>query len=59
MVSINEIRSERGLPPAPWGDAPWLPLQWERTDMPRQDEMPRTGRNRPPEQDTPIDDVNT
>lgn len=59
VVSINEIRSERGLPPAPWGDAPWLPLQWERTDMPRQDEMPRTGRNRPPEQDTPVDDVNT
>jgi hypothetical protein len=54
VVSINEIRSERGLPPAPWGDVPWLPLQWERTDMPRQSEMPRTGRNRPPE-DTPVD----
>jgi HK97 family phage portal protein len=54
VVSINEIRSERGLPPAPWGDVPWLPLQWERTDMPRQSELPHTGRNRPPE-DTPVD----
>jgi HK97 family phage portal protein len=54
VVSINEIRSERGLPPAPWGDVPWLPLQWERTDMPRQTELPHTGRNRPPE-DTPVD----
>jgi HK97 family phage portal protein len=55
VVSINEVRSERGLPPVPWGDVPWLPLQWERTDMPRRCEMPHTGRNRPPE-DTAIDD---
>jgi hypothetical protein len=49
VVSINEVRSERGLPPVPWGDVPVLPLQWERTDMPRPSEMPHTGRNRPPE----------
>src|SRR5579859_7255499 len=57
VVSINEIRSERGLPPVPWGDVPWLPLQWERTDMPRKCEMPHTGRNRPPE-DTPVNEEN-
>jgi HK97 family phage portal protein len=49
VVSINEVRGERGLPPVSWGDVPWLPLQWERTDMPRQDESPHTGRNRPPD----------
>jgi HK97 family phage portal protein len=48
VVSINEVRSERGLPPVPWGDVPWLPLQWERTDMPRRTEAPGTGRNREP-----------
>lgn len=47
VVTINEVRSERGLPPVPWGDVPWLPLQWERTDMARQPEAPHTGRNRP------------
>ena len=26
VVTINEIRAERGLPPVPWGDVPWLPL---------------------------------
>jgi HK97 family phage portal protein len=25
VVTINEVRGERGLPPVPWGDAPWLP----------------------------------
>ncbi|HWG41752.1 MAG TPA: phage portal protein [Gemmataceae bacterium] len=32
VVSINEIRSERGLPPVPWGEVPWLPLRWARTN---------------------------
>jgi HK97 family phage portal protein len=36
VVSINEVRSERGLPPVPWGDTPWLPLLWAPTDQPRQ-----------------------
>jgi hypothetical protein len=26
VVTINKVRSERGLPPMPWGDVPWLPL---------------------------------
>ena len=25
VVTINEVRSEQGLPPVSWGDAPWLP----------------------------------
>jgi len=56
VVSINEVRSERGLPPVPWGDVPWLPLQWERTDMPRRAELPNTGRNRSPQPDTSMED---
>lgn len=28
VVSINEVRQERGLPPVPWGDTPWLPTTW-------------------------------
>src|SRR5262249_28847232 len=28
IVTINEERGERGLPPVPWGDAPWLPMSW-------------------------------
>ncbi len=34
-VSVNEVRSERGLPPAPWGNVPWLPQRWVPTDVPR------------------------
>jgi HK97 family phage portal protein len=25
VVTINEVRGERGLPPVSWGDQPWLP----------------------------------
>ena len=25
VVTINEIRSEQGLAPVPWGDTPWVP----------------------------------
>jgi HK97 family phage portal protein len=25
IVTINEVRGQRGLPPVPWGDAPWVP----------------------------------
>ncbi len=35
VVSINEIRSGRGLPPMPWGQVPWLPQRWLPTDVPR------------------------
>jgi HK97 family phage portal protein len=50
VVTINEIRADRGLPPVPWGNAPWLPLQWAPTDYERrEDYAPRTGRNRDPD----------
>jgi HK97 family phage portal protein len=35
VVSINEVRSERGLPPVPWGNVPWLPDRWLPTDQQR------------------------
>jgi HK97 family phage portal protein len=50
IVTVNEARSAKGLPVVPWGDVPWLPLLWERTDFPRRgDEAPRSGRNREPD----------
>jgi len=35
VLSINEVRSGRGLPPVPWGDDPWLPVRWAPTTQPR------------------------
>jgi HK97 family phage portal protein len=35
VVSINEVRGGRGLPPVPWGNLPWLPTRWAPTDVPR------------------------
>ena len=32
VTTINEVRGSQGLAPVPWGDAPWLPRQWARTD---------------------------
>lgn len=48
--TVNEIRNDRGDDPVPWGDVPWLPLQWARTDFAgRADEStPHVGRNRKP-----------
>jgi hypothetical protein len=34
VVTINEVRGAQGLEPVPWGDAPWLPRQWEQTNAP-------------------------
>ena len=34
VVTINEVRGEQGLPPVPWGDAPWLPRLWAQTNDP-------------------------
>ena len=31
IVTINEVRQDRGLPPVAWGDTPWLPLNWAPT----------------------------
>jgi hypothetical protein len=30
--SINQVRSDRGLPPVSWGDVPWMPVSRVRTD---------------------------
>jgi HK97 family phage portal protein len=49
IVTINEIRQNRGLPPVPWGSTPWLPLQWAPTDYDRAAAMPSAGRNAKPE----------
>jgi HK97 family phage portal protein len=35
VISINELRGERGLPSAPWGEVPWLPIRWLPTNEPR------------------------
>jgi HK97 family phage portal protein len=49
VVTINEVRGEQGLEPVPWGDVPWLPLQWARTDYAGRAEwpLPEIERNRP------------
>jgi len=49
VVTINEIRQERGLPPVPWGETPWLPLHWAPSDFHRDDLMVNGGRNRQPD----------
>jgi HK97 family phage portal protein len=47
VVTINEMRGERGLAPVPWGETPWLPLNWAPSDFERRpDDAPDTGRNR-------------
>jgi HK97 family phage portal protein len=33
IVSINEVRQDRGLAPVPWGETPWLPLNWAPSDF--------------------------
>jgi HK97 family phage portal protein len=35
VLTVNEVRGEQGLPPVPWGDSPWLPVNWSQTDQPR------------------------
>jgi len=46
VVTINEVRQERGLPPVEWGQTPWLPLHWAPSDYQRSDLMADAGRNR-------------
>jgi HK97 family phage portal protein len=46
IVSINEVRNERGLPAVPWGDAPWLPRLWAQTD-----DLNRNVKDKPPTTD--------
>ena len=37
VVTINEVRGQRGLPPVPWGDVPWLPRSGRRRTTPTRD----------------------
>jgi HK97 family phage portal protein len=48
VLSINEVRQAEGLDPVPWGNTPWLPLQWASTDYAGRADTPApdTGRNR-------------
>jgi HK97 family phage portal protein len=48
VLSINEVRSGEGLETAAWGDLPWIPLQWARTDFEGRADAtaPKIGRNR-------------
>lgn len=58
VITINEVRSERGLDAVPWGDKPWLPLTLAPYDFPAPDQIPAgaqhsdymhtVGRNRDP-----------
>lgn len=34
MMTINERRAERGLPPKPWGDVAWMQIQYVPVDGP-------------------------
>jgi HK97 family phage portal protein len=31
LVTINEVRGDQGLQSVPWGDEPWLPINWAQT----------------------------
>ena len=59
VVTVNELRGERGLPPVPWGDVPWLPLLWAPTDLPERSQyapsggQPNVGRRRRPKDPSP------
>jgi HK97 family phage portal protein len=50
VLSINEVRQERGLPTVAWGDTPWLPLTWAPSDYDRAEAMADSGRNHRPEE---------
>lgn len=50
VVTINEVRQERGLAPVAWGDTPWLPLTWAPSDYDREAAYANSGRNRPPKE---------
>jgi HK97 family phage portal protein len=40
VITINEVRKERGLDPVEWGHTPWLPLNVAPTDFPSSEEIP-------------------
>jgi HK97 family phage portal protein len=52
LLTINEVRQDRGLPPVSWGDQPWLPVAWAPTDFPhRTAYAPGIGRGREPREE--------
>jgi HK97 family phage portal protein len=34
ILTINEVRQDRGLAPVAWGNTPWLPVHWAPSDLP-------------------------
>jgi len=51
ILTINEVRQDRGMPPVPWGDTPWLPINWAPSDFPdRTAYAPDSGRAKEPNQ---------
>ena len=49
IVSINEVRQDRGLAPVAWGETPWLPLDWAPSNFPdRAADASRIGRGKKP-----------
>ena len=52
ILTINEVRQDRGLPSVPWGDTPWLPIHWLPSDFPdRAAYAPDSGRAKEPTAD--------
>ena len=52
ILTINEVRQDRGLAPVPWGDTPWLPIHWLPSDFPdRAAYAPDSGRAKEPTAD--------
>jgi Phage-related protein len=43
VVTINDIREQRGYPPVPWGDEPWLPVNQAPVSVPRLPSPPSPG----------------
>src|SRR5437660_1061023 len=51
IVTINEVRQDRGLPPVPWGEKPWLPVNWAPSDLPERNGLaPGSGRAKKPKE---------
>ena len=48
VLSINEVRGGEGIEPSAWGDVPWLPMLWARTDYTGRADVqaPNSGRNK-------------
>jgi hypothetical protein len=50
ILTVNEVRQDRGLAPVPWGNTPWLPIAWAPSDLlDRTAYAPDSGRAKVPE----------